>query len=404
MDLSLSDIEKAAERISSIALKTPIITARTFSKECGGEIMYKAEILQRTGSFKIRGASNKIAKMVENNDYSPVVASSAGNHAQGVAIAAAKFGIQSTIVMPESAPLAKISATKGYGANVILCGKCYDDSHAKSLEICSELGAKYIDPYDDLDVIAGQGTIGLEIMEQVPDVDIILVPAGGGGLLSGVATAVKAINPNVKVIGVQAENADAIYRSFHEKKRVCTDSAYTIADGIAVKNPGINTIELINKYVDDVVTVSENNIFEAIVFLAERSKLLVEGAGAVPVAAILWHKIDIKGKKVICILSGGNIDIKALHELLKKGLFVRSRLANILIEYPERECNISDIINTIIERNGKILTLNVDIVDTTIGFHRVFILCEVGDKEHLDDIVVTLQSIGCKVLLNQQKI
>lgn len=251
----------------------------------------------KTGSFKIRGAANKIAALIERGDVQSVVASSAGNHAQGVAYAAKRSGIPATIVMPAAAPIAKVQATEGYGAKVVLHGDCYDDAYAKAMEICAQEHATFLHPYNDLEVMAGQGTIGLEILRELPTVDTIVVPAGGGGLLAGVAACVKQVNPRVRVIGVQAEGADAISRSFHEGRYVATDTVSTIADGIAVKCPGDQTVELIRRYADDVVTVSDMEISGAILLLLERTKQLVEPAGATPLAACLAGKLDTKGKR-----------------------------------------------------------------------------------------------------------
>lgn len=402
MNIELADIEKAAERISGVAIKTPVLTARVFSQVFDADILLKCENLQKTGAFKIRGAANAIGKMVENNDRSPVIASSAGNHAQGVAYAATKYGIKSTIVMPENAPLAKVEATCGYGAEVVQYGNCYDECYKKACDICAETGAKFLHPYDNADVIAGQGTIGLEILEQVPDVDVILVPAGGGGLLSGVAAAVKQKRPEVKVIGVQAEGADAVAQSFHAKKWICSEKAVTIADGIAVKNPGELTVDLICRYVDDVVTVSENNIYAAVVFLAERSKLIVEPAGAVSVAAILGKNVDVKGKHVVCVLSGGNIDISSIHQILQKGLVVRHRWAEFRIVHSPSSCSLHDVLSCITESGANLLSMRHDLLAVNLqpGEQVINAFCEVRNKAHIEELADTLQSRGCRVEVN----
>lgn len=398
MNIELKDIEKAAGRIAGIAIKTPVLTARTFSAIFNADIRLKCENLQKTGSFKIRGAANIIGKMVENNDHSPVIASSAGNHAQGVAYAAAVNGIKSTVVMPESAPLAKVEATRGYGAEVVQCGRCYDDAYKKACEIRERTGAKFLHPYDNADVIAGQGTIGLEILEQVPDVDIILVPAGGGGLLAGIAAAVRQKKPDVKVIGVQAEGADAIAQSFRAKKRVCTDTVSTVADGIAVKNPGELTVDLICRYADDVITVSEKSIYAAVVLLAERSKLIVEPAGAVPVAAILDEKIDIEGKRVVCVLSGGNIDIGSIHHIIQKGLVVRHRWVEFNIVRPA-SCSLHDVLDIITDSGANIISMIQDMLalDLEHGVQTINVFCEVRNRAHIDEIAESLRARGCRV-------
>lgn len=352
--MDFNDILSAKERIKDLVKHTPCSHSDTFSKMIGANVYLKLENQQKTGSFKIRGAGNKISKMMENGDYSPVITSSAGNHAQGVACAATKFGIQSTVVMPAAAPIAKVQATKGYGAEVVLHGSVYDESYDKACEICKETGAKFIHPYDDPDVIAGQGTIGLEIMEDLPDADIVLVPAGGGGILSGISYAVKKINPNVKVYGVQAEGADAISRSFQQKERVCIENANTIADGIAVKNPGNQTVNLINQYVDDVFTVSDYTISEAILLLMERSKQVVEAAGAVPLAALLEKKVpDVEGKNVVCVISGGNIDVSLIGSLIDRGLLHRHRNAEFYVIIQNNKLReITNVINIISSLGG----------------------------------------------------
>ncbi len=400
MDIALSEIEAAAERISKFAVKTSLLRSSTFSRFFQAEVYLKCENLQKTGSFKVRGAGNKIMKMAESGQKAPIVASSAGNHAQGVAYSATQCGIPSTIVMPATAPLAKVEATKGYGAEVVLHGTCYDDAYTKAREICDERGAVFLHPYDDADVIAGQGTIGLEIMEQLPDTDIVLVPAGGGGLLSGVAAAVKQINPNVKVIGVQAEGADAIARSFREKKRVCTDTACTMADGIAVKKPGEITCELINRYVDDVVTVSESSIYAALTFLIERNKLVVEAAGSVPIATLLENKVDVAGKKVVCVLSGGNIDISSILMVLQKGMIARHRWIMMDVLYIPSSTSMQKILRTFSDVGANIFSLNQEptVHPMDMNEHRIHIFCEVKDQEHEGILIRKLEEDGCRIL------
>ena len=325
MEIPLQEFERAAQRLKGVLHHTELDLSATFSAMTGGNIYLKYENSQKTGSFKIRGASNKIAALVERGETGAVVASSAGNHAQGVAYAAHRFGIPATIVMPKTAPIAKAKATEGYGANVVLAGDCYDDAYAKACEICEQEHATFLHPYNDPEVIAGQGTLGLEILGDLPTADIVIVPAGGGGLLAGVAACIKQINPRVQVIGVQAEGADAIAQSFHSHSYVQTDSVATIADGIAVKAPGDITVPLIQKYADDVVTVSDLEISEAVLLLMERCKQIVEPSGAAPVAAVLKGKVDVKGKNVVCLLSGGNIDVSFIQCIIEQGLVSRHR-------------------------------------------------------------------------------
>ena len=324
VEIPLQEFERAAQRLKGVLHHTELDLSATFSAMTGGNIYLKYENSQKTGSFKIRGASNKIAALVERGETGAVVASSAGNHAQGVAYAAHRFGIPATIVMPKTAPIAKAKATEGYGANVVLAGDCYDDAYAKACEICEQEHATFLHPYNDPEVIAGQGTLGLEILGDLPTADIVIVPAGGGGLISGVAACAKQI-PRVQVIGVQAEGADAIAQSFRTHSYVQTDSVATIADGIAVKAPGDITVPLIQKYADDVVTVSDLEISEAVLLLMERCKQIVEPSGAAPVAAVLKGKVDVKGKNVVCLLSGGNIDVSFIQCIIEQGLVSRHR-------------------------------------------------------------------------------
>ena len=402
MELKLSDIELAAQRIGASLHHTELDMSSTFSAATGGQIYLKCENRQKTGSFKIRGASNKIAVLAAKGKVSGVVASSAGNHAQGVACAAAKFGIPATIVMPANAPIAKVQATQGYGARVILSGDCYDDAYAKALEICKEEGAVFLHPYNDIDVIAGQGTLGLEIVGDLPTVDMIIVPAGGGGLLAGVAACVKQINPRIRVIGVQAEGCDPIYRSFKEKKYICADTSATIADGISVKAPGDITVELINRYVDDVVTVNDNEISEAILLLMERCKQIVEPSGAPPVAAILKKKIDVTGKKVVCLLSGGNIDVSFVQCIIEQGLVARGRRLRFTVTLLDKPGSLSRLLNDIASLGANILSLEHDRLFPGLNPNEtnVHVSCEVGGSDHGKRVINELKSKGFKITIN----
>ena len=396
MEIQLKDLEAAAERLKPILHHTELDLSSTFSAMTGGTIYLKYENRQKTGSFKIRGASNKIATLIEQGKNCPVVASSAGNHAQGVAYAAKKFGIPATIVMPKAAPIAKVQATEGYGAKVVLAGDCYDDAYAEARRICEEEGAEFLHPYNDPDVIAGQGTLGLEILSDLPYVDIIIVPAGGGGLLAGVASAVKLINPRVKVYGVQAEGAPAIARSFAEKKLVTTDSASTIADGIAVKFPGDLAVELINKHADGVVTVSDNEIANAILLLIERCKEIVEPAGATPLAAVLSGKIDVRGKRVVCLMSGGNIDVSFVSNLIERGLVARGRRLRFSATLIDRPGSLVHMLNAISGAGANILSVEHDKISARLGPNEtaVHVVCEVGGKEHAETVIQKLAESG----------
>lgn len=399
MNIELRDIMTAAERLKPILHHTELDLSTTFSKMTGGSIYLKCENRQKTGSFKIRGASNKIASLVEQGQVKSVVASSAGNHAQGVAYAAKKFGIPATIVMPESAPIAKVQATEGYGAKVVLSGSCYDDAYTKAREICDSEGATFLHPYNDPEVIAGQGTLGIEILGDLPTVDIIVVPAGGGGLLAGVAAAVKQLNPRVKVCGVQAEGANAIARSFREKRLVTTETASTIADGIAVKAPGDITVDLINQYVDDVVTVSDREISSAILLLMERCKQIVEPAGATSLAAVLGGKIDVAGKNVVCLLSGGNIDVSFIQNIIEQGLVARNRRLKFIAKLIDRPGSLVQLLNVLAQAGANVLTVQHDKLMLGLNPNETYvrIACEVGGKAHGSLVMSELKNHGYQV-------
>ncbi len=399
MNIELRDIKNAAQRLRPILHHTELDLSSTFSSMTGGSIYLKCENRQKTGSFKIRGASNKIASLVEQGQVQSVVASSAGNHAQGVAYAAKKFGIPATIVMPESAPIAKVQATEGYGAKVVLSGSCYDDAYTKAREICDSEGATFLHPYNDVDVIAGQGTLGIEILGDLPTVDLILVPAGGGGLLSGVAAAVKQLNPRVKVFGVQAEGANAIARSFREKRLITTETASTIADGIAVKAPGDITVDIINQYVDDVVTVSDREISSAILLLMERCKQIVEPAGATSLAAALGGKIDVEGKNVVCLLSGGNIDVSFIQNIIEQGLVARNRRLKFIAKLIDRPGSLVQLLNVLAQAGANVLTVQHDKLMLGLNPNETYvrIACEVGGKAHGSIVMSELKNHGYQV-------
>ena len=389
MDLELKEIELAAKRLEPTIHRTKIESSKTFSDMTGGEIYLKFENQQKTGSFKIRGASNKIAALVERGEITSAVASSAGNHAQGVAYASHVHNIPATIVMPKSAPIAKVSATEGYGAKVVLYGDCYDDAYKKAVEIQEKEGATFLHP------------IGIEILEDLPTVDMVLVPAGGGGLLAGVAACIKQINPRVQIIGVQAEGAPAIYNSFKEKKHVTTDSAVTIADGIAVKIPGDKTVELINKYADDVVTVSDAEISEAILLLLERTKQVVEPAGATPLAAVLNNKVDVKGKKIACVLSGGNIDVSFIHRIIELGLVTRERKLKFKTTLLDIPGSLEHLSHILAEANANIVMVQHDRLSADLDPNEaiIHIACEVGGREHGERVIKVLEKNGYNIVM-----
>lgn len=400
-DLTLKGIEQAAERLKGVIHNTQLSRSETFSKMADAEIYLKYENQQKTGSFKIRGAYNKIRELKEQGDVTEVVAASAGNHAQGVAFASMELGIKATIVMPKSTPIAKVKATEGYGADICLEGDCYDDAYAKALEIQEERGAVFIHPFDDCSVIAGQGTIGYDILKSIPNVDIVFLPAGGGGLLSGVAYYLKNINPRVQVIGVQAEGAAAIYRSFYEKKLVTLPTVNTIADGIAVKTPGSLTQELIDLYVDKIVTVSDADISSAILNLLERNKQIVEPAGAAALAAALNGSVDVKGKRCVCVLSGGNIDVSFIHRIIEIGLVARNRKLRFKTIMPDIPGSLEKFSKIMSEAFANIVMVQYDRMSAELDPHEVIlhIACEVGGKEHGEQVVSMLEKNGYKVIM-----
>ncbi|HIX65285.1 MAG TPA: threonine ammonia-lyase [Candidatus Anaerotruncus excrementipullorum] len=399
--MTIREIEQAASRLSSVIHRTPVSSSGTFSQMSGAELYLKCENLQKTGSFKVRGAYNKIAQLVQQGGISQVVASSAGNHAQGVAYASSALGIQSTIVMPSGAPLAKIAATEGYGSQVVLFGDCYDDAYQKALELQETTGAVFVHPFDDEDVIAGQGTIALEILRDLPTVDAILVPAGGGGLLAGVALGIKQVNPRIQVIGVQAQGADAIVQSFNAHQYIATDSSKTIADGIAVRAPGQITTQLIGQYVDRMVTVSDDEIAEAILLLLERTKLVVEPAGAASLAAAINRKVDLSGKRVVCLLSGGNIDMGFIQKIVERGLVARGRqlqFHTVLPDTPGTLCSLTGLLG---QAGANIIMLQHDRrhSDLHLGETVIQVACEVGGSEHGQKVLQLLRKNGYQVVL-----
>lgn len=350
--VTLDKVYQAAYILRDVARKTDMIYSDKLSKEC--ELYLKTENLQRTGSFKLRGAYYKISQLTDEEKARGIIACSAGNHAQGVALAASRMGIKSTVCMPNGAPISKVEATKALGAEVVLVPDTYDDAYEKACQLQKEQGATFIHPFNDEDVIAGQGTIGLEILDQLPDVDCVLVPVGGGGLIAGVAFTIKQLNPNVKVYGVQAANASAMAESFLADSIISTQTVETFADGIAVKSPGEKTFELIRNYVDGIVTVTEDEIAAAILSLIEKQKLIAEGAGAVSVAAALFHKLDLDGKKVVALVSGGNIDVNILSRVITRGLVTDGRMSNLQIALEDKPGQLMGVSRIISECGGNV--------------------------------------------------
>lgn len=353
--LSLDKIYHAQYVLSDEIRFTDLIYSPVLSEECGCGVYLKTENLQLTGSFKVRGAYYKISQLSESEKAKGVIACSAGNHAQGVALASKKFGIKAKICMPDGAPISKVEATRSYGAEVILVPGVYDDAHSEAERMKEKYGYSFIHPFEDEDVIAGQATIGLEILNQIKDADAIIVPVGGGGLISGVAFAVKSLNPVIRVYGVQSSGAPSMANSVHSGRKTTLSSVSTIADGIAVKEPGDLTYEMCRKYVDDIVTVTDEQVSGAILALIERQKMIAEGAGAVALAAVMYKKIpDIEGKKVVCLVSGGNIDVTILSRVINRGLLMSGRTCTLTLELVDKPGQLVAVSSIIAECGGNV--------------------------------------------------
>lgn len=390
--MKLDRIQKAKEVLEPIISKTPIVHAGKIHEN----LYIKSENLQGTGAFKLRGAYFKLSNLTEEEKKKGVIAASAGNHAQGVAYSCMKMGIKGTIVMPKTAPLSKIEATRSYGVNVELQGDTFNDAYEYAKNLQEITGAVFIEPFNDEDVIAGQGTIGLEILEKMLDVDTVIVPIGGGGLISGIATAIKSIKPSCKVIGVQSENAPSMKRSLEEGKIIQLDSVSTIADGIAVKTPGTLTYEICKQYVDEVVTVSEEEIAAAILVLLEKMKMVAEGAGATSVAAAMFHKVDLENQKVVCVLSGGNIDVNLLSKIIDLGLIKTGRKAVINMDVVDKPGNLSRMIELISKTGANIISVNHNRIQNGILFNkcRVGLVIETNNQEHIQQVMDILETNG----------
>lgn len=396
--VTLADIVKAREALDSVVHHTALDKSHTFSTLTGNEVYLKLENLQKTGSFKIRGAYNRINSLSSEEKSHGVIAASAGNHAQGVAYGAGQAGIKATIVMPEIAPLAKITATRGYGAEVVLAGGVYDESFKKALELQAQTGQTFIHAFDDPAVIAGQGTIGLEILQDLEEVDAVVVPIGGGGLIAGIAVAVKELAPRVKVYGVQAQGAPAMYMSKKAHAIKTTKEAETFADGIAVKVPGDITFSLIDKYVDDIVVVDDEAIASTILMLLERAKLMVEGAGAISLAAALNDKIPAKGK-VVSVISGGNVDVNFISRIIERGLVKAGRRVCLQTIVVDRPGNLQRLLASVAQAQANVLYVSHDRVErhVPLGQAVVEIGLETKDVLHTEQIMVSLRHEGYNV-------
>lgn len=396
--LELSEIYNASRVLEGVARHTPIMYASRLNPEAN--VYLKCENLQNTGSFKLRGAYYKISQLTDEEKSRGVIACSAGNHAQGVALGASRNGIKSIICLPAGAPLSKVEATKGYGAEVCMVPGVYDDAYAKAIELRDAHGYTFVHPFDDEKVIAGQGTIGLEILEDQPDVEAVVVPIGGGGLISGVAFAIKQLRPEVKVYGVQSEGAPSMYKSLQEGKRIQLSSVKTIADGIAVKEPGENTFKLISEYVDEVVTVSEDEIAAAILALMEQKKLVSEGAGATSVAAVMFNKIPIKGKKVVCVVSGGNIDVTAHNRAVRRGLVKSGRDCAITLDLQDKPGQLAGVLSIVGEHGGNIISVvhERNSEDTDVNGCMLHLEIETRNHEHIHTIKKALRNAGFTIV------
>ncbi|MBQ3040580.1 MAG: threonine ammonia-lyase [Clostridia bacterium] len=396
--LTIDNVYRANYALKNVIRQTDIIRAPKLAE--GTELYLKTENLQITGSFKVRGAYYKMSKLSEAEKAKGVVACSAGNHAQGVALAAQKNGIKATICLPDGAPISKIEATKSYGAEVCLVEGVYDDAYNKALELRDNMGYTFIHPFNDEDVIAGQGTIALELIEQLPDMDAVIVPIGGGGLISGIAYTLKTLKPHVKVYGVQATGAPSMYKSLKDGQIEELPSVSTIADGIAVKKPGDLTYEICSKYVDEIVTVTDDEISAAILALMEKHKLVTEGAGATSVAAAMFGKLDIEGKKTVCLLSGGNIDVTILSRVIKRGLLMSGRTAQLMIELADKPGQLKNVSRIIADLGGNVISVHHERAnegsDVTGCYLRIML--ETRNYEHINEIKKALTDFGFKLL------
>lgn len=396
--LTLDKVFDAQVVLKDIIRETKLVISNGIAPEC--ELFLKPENLQRTGSFKLRGSGYKIATLSDEEKQRGVIACSAGNHAQGVALAASKQGIPSLICLPDSAPISKVEATKKYGAQVCLVDGCYDDAYQKALNLKDEMGYTFVHPFNDEAVIAGQGTIGLEIKNEIDDVDAVIVPIGGGGLIAGVAFAIKSICPSVKVYGVQAAGAPSMYNSVNKGSIECLDTVATIADGIAVKQPGDITFEMVNKYVDDIALVSEDEISSAILALIEGQKMIAEGAGAASVAAAMFNKFPIAGKRVVSLVSGGNIDVTSLSRVIQRGLIKSGRRTSLLIELIDKPGQLKDVSRIIADCGGNVTGVHHERSGETESVDGCYlrISMETRNYEHVEEIVAALTKAGFKIV------
>ena len=401
----LYDFMEARERLGTVIEKTKLIHSNIFSDESGNDVYIKPENLQRTGAFKIRGAYNKIAKLTEEEKKRGVIAASAGNHAQGVALAAQKLGIKAVIVMPKHTPLIKVEATRRYGAEVILTGEVYDEAYEYAKKLQEKEGYTFVHPFNDEDVIEGQGTIALEVLEELPDADIILVPIGGGGLISGIASAAKLKNPLIKIIGVEPEGAASALEARKSHHVVELDEANTIADGTAVKKIGDITFDYIEKYVDDIVTVSDYELMAAFLVLVEKHKIVAENSGILAVAGL--KKLNVTGKKIISIISGGNIDVLTISSMINKGLIARGRIFTFAVDLPDKPGQLVAVSQILSKQNANVIRLEHNQFKNLDRFHEVElqVTVETNGEEHINKITEEFKKSGYRIKrLNSQAI
>lgn len=390
------DIVKAQMRMEKIIHKTPLDYSKTFSELSQNEVYLKLENLQKTGSFKVRGSYNKMISMDSDELENGVIAASAGNHAQGVAYSSSMLGIDCRIIMPKGAPLSKVQATRRYGATVELKGNSFDEALQYALDLKEREKAAFVHAFDDEAVIAGQGTVGLEILEQLPEVEGIICPVGGGGLIAGLAMAVKEKNPSIKVYGVEALACASMMESLREKKPVTVEALPTMADGIAVKKPGELTFQLIQKYVDDIYCVEELEIARSMLMLLERSKLLVEGSGATSLAALLYQKLEIKNQKIVAVVSGGNVDVNFISRIIERGMVEAGRFVHFEVILKDKPGNLEKVLRDISEQQGNILNISLTHMGKNIypGYAQLNLSIETRDENHIDQIFSTLKTKG----------
>lgn len=396
--LTLDKIYQASFVLKDVVRKTALQPSPKLNPK--SEVYLKTENLQLTGSFKLRGAGFMISQLSKEEKEKGVIACSAGNHAQGVALAAQKYGIKAIICLPDGAPISKVEATKSYGAEVVMVPGVYDDAYNHALKLRDEKGYTFVHPFDNEDVIAGQGTIGLEILNELENIDAVVVPIGGGGLISGIAYAIKHLSPNTKVYGVQAEGAASMYKSIKDGKRSRLSSVSTFADGIAVKEPGENTFDICSQYVDDIVTVSEDETSSAILALIEQHKMIAEGAGAVAVAAVMFNKLPVEGKRVVCVVSGGNIDVTILSRVIERGLLTSGRTCNLCIELMDKPGQLREVSTIFAELGANVISVHHERASEKMNINGCFlrIVLETKNYEHIAEVKKALIEAGFRIV------